>query len=167
MTDKLVITKASWARWLLVTGVSLIIGVVILVLVGRQTISQVDSLRPDIEKLLSDNIGLEVSLGQLSGEWPRLVPILEVASVAIIDTDQSPSLVLDKIRAELDLFRSLRHTNAVWRELVIDDLSITMVEDSAGRWSLKGFTGGAETDLGELLKPFMHSRLIHLGEHSY
>lgn len=162
MTDKLVITKASWARWLLVTGVSLIIGVVILVLVGRQTISQVDSLRPDIEKLLSDNIGLEVSLGQLSGEWPRLVPILEVASVAIIDTDQSPSLVLDKIRAELDLFGSLRHTNAVWRELVIDDLSITMVEDSAGRWSLKGFTGGAETDLGELLKPFMHSRLIHL-----
>ena len=162
MTDKLVITKASWARWLLVTGVSLIIGVVILVLVGRQTISQVDSLRPDIEKLLSDNIGLEVSLGQLSGEWPRLVPILEVASVTIIDTDQSPSLVLDKIRAELDLFRSLRHTNAVWRELVIDDLSITMVEDSAGRWSLKGFTGGAETDLGELLKPFMHSRLIHL-----
>jgi len=84
MTDKLVITKASWARWLLVTGVSLIIGVVILVLVGRQTISQVDSLRPDIEKLLSDNIGLEVSLGQLSGEWPRLVPILEVASVPLL-----------------------------------------------------------------------------------
>ena len=162
MTDKLLITMASWARWLLVTGVSLIVGVVILVLVGRQTISQVDSLRPDIEELLSDNIGVEVSLGQLSGEWPRLVPILEVASVTIIDTDQSPSLVLDKIRAELDLFRSLRHTNAVWRELVIDDLSITMVEDSIGRWNLKGFTGGSETDLGELLKPFMHSRLIHL-----
>ena len=61
-------------RWLWLTMALLIIGTVILVVIGRQTITGVDHFRADIQQIIEDQIGLRVELGELNGEWPRLVP---------------------------------------------------------------------------------------------
>ena len=145
-------------------SVSLLVCVtVILFVVGRQSISKVDNLRGNIESVLSETIGLTVTLGPLKGDWPRLLPVIDFSSVVINDADDLPSVALQNVRAELDLFRSLRHFNLVWRELSVGDLALFMVQDEQGGWALSGFESGAETDLEELLNPFLHSRLINLG----
>jgi uncharacterized protein YhdP len=145
-------------------SVSLLVCVtVILFVVGRQSISKVDNLRGNIESVLSETIGLTVTLGPLKGDWPRLLPVIDFSSVVINDADDLPSVALQNVRAELDLFRSLRHFNLVWRELSVGDLALFMVQDEQGGWTLSGFESGAETDLEELLNPFLHSRLINLG----
>ena len=162
MTARLLTIIAMAGRIFLVGTVSLVIGIIILVLIGRQTVSQVDDLRGDIENFLVDNIGLQVELGLLAGEWPRLVPIIDIATLMLKDDTQSPSIALTDVRAELDLFRTLRHLNIVWRELTISDLSIVLVEDQSGNWNLRGFEGDSDTDLEALLAPFIHSRLINL-----
>jgi len=150
------------SRWLWLTAAMLIIGTVILVVIGRQTISSVDELRPVLQQLITDNIGMQVRLGEIQGEWPRLIPILDIEKIEIVSEDQTPAIVLDHGRADLDLFKSIKHLSPIWRELVIDQLAITMVEDEAGRWSLKGLKGGANADLNIILDPLFYSRSIRL-----
>ena len=55
-------------RWLWLVTALLIIGTVMLVVIGRQTISGIDHYRPDIQQLIQDQIGLRVELGELNGE---------------------------------------------------------------------------------------------------
>ena len=162
MTARLLTIIAMTGRIFLVGTVSLVIGTIILVLIGRQTVAHVDDLRGNIENFLVDNIGLQVELGQLAGEWPRLVPIIDVTTLMLKDDAQQPSIVLTEVRAELDFFRTLRHLNIIWRELTIAELSLVLVEDRNGVWNLRGFEGDSDTDLEALLAPFIHSRLINL-----
>ena len=105
---------------------------------------------------------MQVRLGEIQGEWPRLIPILDIEKIEIVSEDQTPAIVLDHGRADLDLFKSIKHLSPIWRELVIDQLAITMVEDEAGRWSLKGLKGGANADLNIILDPLFYSRSIRL-----
>ena len=147
MTARLRTIMAMAGRIFLVGTVSLVVGTIILVLIGRQTVAQVDELRGDIENFLVDNIGLQVELGQLTGEWPRLVPIIDVATLILKEDGQQPSIALTEVRAELDLFRTLRHLNIIWRELTIAELSLVLLEYQVGVWSLRGFEGGSETCL--------------------
>ncbi len=149
-------------RWLWLSAAMLIIGTVILVVIGRQTISSVGELRPAIQQLISDSTGMQVRLGELQGEWPGLIPVIDIEKIEIISDGQTPAIVLDYGRADLDLFNSLKYLSPIWRELVVDQLAITMVEDKLGRWSLKGLQGSSSTDLNIILEPLFYSRLIRL-----
>ena len=139
------------SRWLWLSAAMLIIGTVILVVIGRQTISSVDELRPAIQQLISDSTGMQVRLGELQGEWPGLIPVIDIEKIEIISEGQTPAIVLDHGRADLDLFNSLKYLSPIWRELVVDQLAITMVEDKLGRWSLQGLQGSSSTDLNIIL----------------
>ena len=79
-------------RWLWLCLALLIIGTVILVVIGRQTIAYVDQVREPIEQFLAEQVGQQVDLGKLSGEWPRLVPIIEIDRASIFAIDKIPPL---------------------------------------------------------------------------
>lgn len=163
MTDKKIKKVVKMiSRWLWLSAALLIIGTVILVVIGRQTISSVDQLRPIIQQFITDNAGVQVRLGELQGQWPRLVPVLDIDKIEIITENQTPAMVLDKGRANLDLFNSLKYLSPIWRELVVDQLSLTVAEDASGQWTLKGLQGGGNTDLNIILEPLFYSRLIRL-----
>jgi uncharacterized protein (TIGR02099 family) len=162
MAIKAINTMTSIGRWFLWTTALLIIGTLVLVLVGRQTISAVDGLRPSIVNFLNQSTGLQVNLGKLRGEWPRLLPVIEIENLDIMGANQMSAIVVRQVRAELDLFQTIRHGNTIWHELVADNLTIKLAEDEAGRWSLKGIPGGDNTNLRVLLEPLIYSRLIHL-----
>jgi uncharacterized protein (TIGR02099 family) len=162
MMTKVTNTITSIGRWFIWTSALLIVGTFVLVLVGRQTINAIDGLRPSIVTLLNQSTGMRVNLGELRGQWPRLLPIIEIETLDIMDTDQMPAIFMHQVRAELDLFQTIRHGNAIWHELVADNLIIRFAEDRSGRWSLRGIPGGDETDLRVLLEPLIYSRFIHL-----
>ena len=151
-------------RWLWLTLALLIIGTVILVVIGRQTIAYVDQVREPIEQFLAEQIGQQVDLGKLSGEWPRLVPIIEVDRASIFAIDKTPSFEVTGVRADLDLFNSLLRRTPIWRELAVDSLSLTLVEDERGSWSLKGFGSNGDTDLSLIIDPLTYSRLIRFDD---
>lgn len=150
------------SRWFWRLVALLIIGMVILVVIGRQTIGGIDRLRPTIQSFIAENTGVEVTLGQLRGEWPRLVPILEVDHVEVITEDTEVAISLDGGRANLDVFNSLKFLSPIWRELSIEALVIDAVEDSHGNWSIKGLGGESQADLTLILEPLFYSRLIHI-----
>lgn len=98
----------SAIRWLWLTIALLIIGTVILVVIGRQTIAGIDSYRADIQQIIEDQIGLRVELGELNGDWPRLVPILDIQRAVVFAEDNSPAIEVSGGRAHLDLFETDR-----------------------------------------------------------
>ena len=117
-------------RWLWLSAALLVIGTVIFIVIGRQTISNVDQLRPVVQKIITDNTGMQIRLGELKGKWPRLVPIIDVDKIEIIAENQTPTVVMDRARADLDLFNSIKYLSPIWRELVVDQLTLTVVEDA-------------------------------------
>jgi len=149
-------------RWLGLVAALLVIGMVLLIFLGRQTIGQLDELRPSIEEFLSSSTGLQVGLGPLSGEWPQLVPIIEIQGIELVDAEQDSVLYLEGMRADLDLFSSIRLKTPIWREFTVDNLQINFVENASGHWRLKGFDGKSNSDLNVILRPFLYSRLIRL-----
>lgn len=157
---KIVTALRTGVRWLWLTVALLIIGTVILVVIGRQTIANLDQVREPLQRLIAEQTGLQVELGELRGEWPRLVPIIEVDNVAIIASPDAPALRFDGARADLDLFNSILRRTPIWRELAVDRLMLTLAEDERGRWGLKGFKSGAETDLSLIIDPLTYSRVI-------
>jgi uncharacterized protein (TIGR02099 family) len=150
------------SRWFWLTGAMLIIGTVIFIVIGRQTITSIDELRPNLQQAITDNIGMQVNLGKLQGEWPRLKPIIDIEKVELIAADQSTALVLDRGRANLDIFSTIKYRTPIWRELVADKLALVLVEDADGKWGLKGLSSETETDLRIISNLIFYSRLILL-----
>ena len=149
-------------QWFGLGASLLIIGMVILVFLGRQTIGQLDEIRPSLKTFIANNTGFRVNLGALSGEWPQLIPIIEVDGVELIDKENDPVLNLQGARADLDLFSSLKLGAPIWRELAIDKLEINFVENASGHWRLKGFDSESQSDLDIILQPFLNSHQIRL-----
>ena len=149
-------------QWFGLVGALLIIGMVVLIFIGRQTIGQLDDLRPRVQSFIASNTGFKVNLGPLSGEWPQLIPVINIQGVELIDSHQEPVLSLQGARADLDLFSSIKLGSPIWRDLVIDHLEINFFENNQGHWQLKGFSGESETDLNIILEPFLYSRHIRL-----
>ena len=147
-------------RWLWLSLALLIIGMVILVVIGRQMIASVDNYRADIQQIIENQIGLRVELGELNGEWPRFVPVLDIERAAVFAEGDSPAVVINGGRADLDLFETIAHRTPIWRELVVDRLQLTMVEDEGGSWGLKGFSGNADADLSLFVDSLSYSQLI-------
>ena len=164
MNSQLIKTLKLVRRWFWLTGAMLVIGTVIFIVIGRQTITQLDELRPTVQSVLSDSIGMQVKLGELKGEWPRLKPIIDIEKIEIIAEDQTAALVLEQGRANLDVFSTLKYRTPIWRELMVDKLALTLIEDASGKWGLKGLAGNTETDLKIITDPIFYSRLISLKE---
>lgn len=162
MNSKLSTVLQRLNRWFWLTGALLIIGTVIFIVIGRQSITSIDQLRPTLQQAIADSIGMQVNLGELKGEWPHLKPIIEIEKVELVAKDSSSAMVLDRGRANLDVFSTLRYGVPIWRELSVEKLALTLVEDSSGRWGLKGLTTETETDLRFITDPIFYSRLILL-----
>lgn len=162
MNTKLSTVLQRLRRWLWLTGALLIIGTVIFIVIGRQSITSIDQLRPSLQQAIADSIGMQVNLGELSGEWPRLKPIIEVERIELVAADSSSAMVLDSGRANLDVFSTIKYRTPIWRELSVERLALTLVEDQRGRWSLKGLSSDTETDLHIITDPIFYSRLILL-----
>lgn len=150
------------AQWLGIAAGLLVIGMVILVFLGRQTIGQLDELRPSVKSFIASSTGFHVNMGALKGEWPQLIPIIDIEGVELINSEQETVLSFEGARADLDLYSSSKLGSPIWRELAIDKLDINFVENASGHWRLKGFNGESDTDLNIILQPFLYSQQIRL-----
>ena len=155
-----VLRSSGRILWLLIALA--IIGVAILVTLGRLSIAEIDRLRPDVQNLISERLGLQVQLGELSGQWPGLLPELEVSSLRILATDGSTAVDVGHMRAALDIYSSVRHRALIWRKLTLDKASVTLVENAEGHWQLKSFNSSGEDGSTLLVEGLMHSRIVRL-----
>ena len=62
MNNKLNTVLQRMNRWFWLAGAMLIIGTVIFIVIGRQSIASIDKLRPSLQQSIADTIGMQVNL---------------------------------------------------------------------------------------------------------
>ncbi len=162
MASKITSKLKRLARWFGLVAIMMVVGMIIIIFIGRQSIGQLDQLRPALKTLISSSTGMQVELSPISGEWPALLPVIELQAVDLIDIDGDSVFRLEQGRADLDILKSIQHQTTIWRDLTVEKLELSLVENAEGKWRLKGFVGQSDQDLALILKPFIYSQLIRL-----
>jgi uncharacterized protein YhdP len=150
------------ARGLVLAAILLVIGMIVIIFIGRQSIGQLDQLRPALKTLISSSTGMQVELSPISGQWPELLPVIELQAVDLLDIDGESVFRLERGRADLDILQSIQQQTTIWRDLSVEKLELSLVENAQGNWRLKGFVGESDQNLAVILKPFIYSQSIRL-----
>ncbi|MEZ5529492.1 MAG: YhdP family protein [Porticoccaceae bacterium] len=130
--------KSLIRRLLLLAALS-VIGLALLVSLGREAIDSLNNYRSEINLYASEKLGLDVRSDQLLGEWRRLKPRVTALNLSISGPgEERTAVTLERITLEVDLLRSLLARQLVWRELWIGGVQLSLQESAEGRWSVSG-----------------------------
>ncbi|WP_372956011.1 YhdP family protein [Marinobacter sp.] len=154
-------------RFLLLVLMWLSIGLLLVVAVltswARYTAENIDEYRPELEALLGDRLGQEVSIRRLSASWKGADPVLQAEGVRIAhrDAPDKSALSLQQLQLRLDGPGSLFRMGLVFRRMEADGLDLVVVQDGDGRLSIDGLIlpeagpglSGAELEADQWLEP--------------
>lgn len=156
------IAVSSWRITALATAIALLTTAVGL-FAAQRSIDRVDQMRPQIAQLISDSLGAQVALGELSADWYGPIPRLKLDSLSLYTESGHVPLELSVVRLEVNLWRSLWHRTFIWRELSAERVVVVLEEQQAGRWSMQGMpTREGGLRLNTLLAPLAYSRFVQL-----
>lgn len=130
-----------WGLAIVFIPLALVVGV------GRELLPLVSSQKPAIERLLSERTGLQIRLGQLSGDWRGLSPILRAEQVALHDARQPGAalLVVPAVTTEPDWWATLRDFSPRLRT-TISGLRLTLAPRADGSIEIVEFAGLGKSD---------------------
>lgn len=114
---------------------------------GRHYIVYVEEFAPDLEKLLQERIAADLSIGQLSGDWQGLSPVLKMQDFRLsAGRDQPVAVALGEARFTVSMLSTLWRRQPELRQLSARELRLYLVENEQQRWQLRGF----QSEGGEL-----------------
>lgn len=107
---------------------------------------EIAGYRGQIERQLSQEIGLPVSIGGVSATWPGLHPLLQIDGLEVRDAAGRPALLLSSVDAEI-AWSSLWHFGLRLRRLEIVAPSLEVRRDADGTILVAGLpVQGQATD---------------------
>lgn len=126
--------------------ITLVVALVLLALytsLGRQLVPMVETLQPDLERVLSERLGRKVTIEAVGGGWNYLSPVLRLEGVSIGLANQKlnpPVSVeqpyLESLEFELDVSASAYHLKPVFKHIKASGLTISLQQLADGRWLL-------------------------------
>lgn len=129
---------ASVLRALTILLLVMLVGLALYVSVGRQLAPRVADYKDWLEQRLSQELGMSVSIGQLSGEWLQFSPRFVLEDLQLGDVD---ALQLQQVSLAPSLFESLKQRRLVIANTAIEALDISFYQQADGRWQLAGLSG--------------------------
>lgn len=114
--------------------------------------------RPQIQRLVSQAVGSEVTVGAISANWGGLYPSFQLQSVNVLDAAGEPLLAVPELRAVLD-WRSVLALEPRFVSLFARDVNLEVRRADDGRlWVLGQAIDPADT---EPVKADGQSELVH------
>ncbi len=119
---------------------------------GRILLSLASTQKDWLEANLAEVLGLELTVGEVQGAWFGFNPILRLYDLEIIQ-DQASDVIhsLQALNVTLDIPRSLFQRQFVINRILINEMSLLLVEDETGTWQLSGFETRADNDIEPIL----------------
>lgn len=99
-------------------------------------IPHMDSLRPRIESYLSEQIGHDVRIENITAEASGVLPSFDLKGIRILDTKGQPTLQLGRVQVS---FSPVSLLTAQMDRLTIDALELEVARDAAGKLTVAGF----------------------------
>ncbi len=128
--------RTIWTQlWL--TGVVCLVLLALYTSLGRQLIPLIETLKADVELGLTQQLGVEVKLESLQGDWIWFSPRIKVNQLSIGDSQNR--LKVQRLEAELDVSASLFHQVPVFEKITLAGVHLPLVEDETLGWHLGSF----------------------------
>jgi uncharacterized protein (TIGR02099 family) len=142
--------SAIWTQvWL--TGVVCLVLLALYTSLGRQLIPLVETLELDIEKALSEQLGVAVDIESLSGDWVWFSPRIQVNNLQLGDIKQG--LKIQRLEAKLDVSASLFYRVPVFDQINLYGARLPFSQDKQGNWYLSQFLL-TSNDQGQTVQDF-------------
>ncbi len=107
---------------------------------GRQFFPYIERYDAQVEAVLSKQLGTEVSIGELTGEWRQFNPVLVAERVRIGDT-----LAVRRVLLEPSLLQSLVNLSPVFKRFELTGF-IARLEQQPDGWRMTGLHGANAAD---------------------
>ncbi|RRJ83711.1 YhdP family protein [Aestuariirhabdus litorea] len=137
----------SRSTWFVALALALLLGAYLVA--GRLLLPFLENYRGELEAELSRQLGAQVSIESLEGQFRGFNPALVAGQVTIAPRASkegvSANILLASLSVELDFFGSLRARSPSVRELLIEGLELYLAENEEGQWSLAGWEPSAES----------------------
>lgn len=132
---------------------------------GRLLMSLASTQKDWLQTNLAATLGLDISVGEVEGAWFGFSPILRLYELEIIQ-DQTPDIIhsLQELDITLDIPRSLFQREFIIDRIIIDEMSLLLVEDETGTWNLSGFAASENSDIEPLLDILFNISRLQLSE---
>lgn len=126
------------ARALLLAATGLWFAFVLAVLVLRYAVlPNIENYRGDIERLVSEGVGLQVSIGRIEARWSGVNPDLTLLDVRVADQEGRPALAFLRVQTVLSWW-TVPSMRPQLRLLAIDEPTLNLRRDADGRIVVAG-----------------------------
>jgi len=130
------ILRLIWTQFWL-TGVVCLVLLALYTSLGRQLIPLVEMLEPDIEQILSDQLGIAVDIESLQGDWAWFSPRIQVNNIQLGESEQG--FKIQRLEAKLDVSASLFHRVPVFDKIKLSGVRLPFSQDKDNNWYLSKF----------------------------
>lgn len=132
---------------------------------GRVLLSLASTQKEWLAANLSEALGLELSVGDVQGSWTGFNPLLRLYDLEI-NQDGAPEVIhsLQELDVILDIPRSLYQRQFIIDRILINEMSLLLVENETGNWQLSGFEADENSDIEPLLDVLFNISRLQISE---
>lgn len=150
--------------WMLVAVLTILCAV--LVQVGRMASPLVAENKASISGYLGAQLGVEISVDQLSFEWSGLRPELRLGGLDFMGPTGQQVVRVDRADVQIDLLGSLLAGRVQMWQVELDGVHLTLAQGDDDRWSIKGFTDRPKSNASPAIRnpidTLLIGRYVHL-----
>ncbi|MEH6826131.1 MAG: YhdP family protein [Motiliproteus sp.] len=154
-------------RWVMVCFIGLVLLLATTLSAGRWLMLNLMEFKPELEQLISNSPHFQISVGELSGSWIAFSPRLEATAVTITLAG-GRRIDVGRMALQFDTLGSLWRREAVFRQVLIDQLDLSLYRSRERGWGLAGASPAAAKNnnqapansQGDLL-PLLQALLVH------
>jgi len=137
--SKRFIHRTLHAAWLSFAAVIIVFA--LLVSVTRLLFPLLQDYKTDLEQIISNQIGRQVTLGKISAEWIGLWPSMHFTDVTIYSADKQQAWIrLADLRATIDIYSTLTQGAPSIRSIRAEGLDLEAKRTSRVRLDINGET---------------------------
>ncbi|MFT5720729.1 MAG: hypothetical protein ACI9W6_001029 [Motiliproteus sp.] len=124
-------------HWVVSCCIALILVLLVALSASRWLVLNLTDYKADLEQLISDAPRFQVSVGELHGSWSVFSPGLEATSVRVT-LEGGRHIDVGRMELQLDILRSLWRGEVVFRQVLLDQLSLSLYRSLEQGWNLVG-----------------------------
>ncbi|MEH6473118.1 MAG: hypothetical protein V7752_17925, partial [Halopseudomonas sp.] len=130
-------------RGVVVSCVVLIFSIAATLSAGRWLMLNLMDYKAELEQLISDAPHFQVSFGDISGSWVVFSPRIEATSVKLT-LQGGRRIDVGRMALQFDTLRSLWYGEAIFEQVLLDQLDLSLYRSIDKKWDLVGTALGQQ-----------------------
>lgn len=145
---------------------TLIIAFAVVVQLGREAFPLLKDYNLEISERLGEQLGVEISIGEVQAVWEGMRPRLDLFNVIIESQDGEDIFKIERARAEIKILDSLFRQRLYWQRIELVNMQAKAYQDENKTWRIKGLQSTASSGhniiIDDPLDVFLFGRRVEI-----